>query len=817
MPNKTLGIADPGYDALRIYSGQSIAPDLGGGSTGGGGVENKIYVWHADGSTIDLFDSDTAGLTLALAAWAAGDVVWLPACTIAGNFTITQTVYGIDRKRSILSGAITLNAGAVINNLSITGGAAANDECVIYNCDISAATAPALTITGSLGNSPFIYHSTITFSPIGSDYALVCTGYCFVQYCDIQSNSSGATIDHASALFSHCQFHGVGTNTSAIALNLVNGQISDSRIFCVNGHGLVFNGGSATVFNTAMTVITNPTVQKALLITAVGLTLADCSFNSQSGLSLATLQDGDRAKWNHSHTTSVPAAQPPVVIQYDSVGADYKVVTDDSSYNAFVGFTVAADGTYIVVYRKATNHATSKGTIVKKTSSDAGLTWSSESTIVNDATYDARDPALARLANGDLMLTYKLYNQAGSELAGDNSYVKKSVDNGANWSASVTVTSGFTASGVASTPVVELSNGDLLLAIPGSDTGDTYLSSNVAKSTDGGATWAYLATIADGQALSRSIDEPNIVLLDDGTLICVTRSWTVDPLAAIAQVFVSTDSGATWSAGTDKFDLAGNPRLVHLADDSVICITRKAVSYEVVARSSADGGVTWSDEAILDNSTYAVMEYAQGVEIYPGLIAVAYAVEISATNSDVRFLWMAEGGNPDAGDALVGSSLTVYGGDITIVGGGAFRGPLATDLTNTHIYVGNASNVATDVAMSNDATMANTGALTLATVNSNVGSFTNANITVNAKGLVTAAADGSGGGAINVYNETQTADGINTIYYLVNFAAPSTIRVYIDGIRQPASDDVAPVDTVVFDVAPDAGAVLLFDYEMDTT
>lgn len=37
-----------------------------------------------------------------------------------------------------------------------------------------------------------------------------------------------------------------------------------------------------------------------------------------------------------------------------------------------------------------------------------------------------------------------------------------------------------------------------------------------------------------------------------------------------------------------------------------------------------------------------------------------------------------------------------------------------TSLTNTHILVGNASNLPTDVAMSGDATMANTGALTIA-------------------------------------------------------------------------------------------------------
>jgi hypothetical protein len=68
---------------------------------------------------------------------------------------------------------------------------------------------------------------------------------------------------------------------------------------------------------------------------------------------------------------------------------------------------------------------------------------------------------------------------------------------------------------------------------------------------------------------------------------------------------------------------------------------------------------------------------------------------------------------------------------------------LSNTLTDSHIFVGNGSNVATDVALSGDATLANTGALTLATVNSNVGSFGSStaipSFTVNAKGLITAA------------------------------------------------------------------------------
>ncbi len=115
------------------------------------------------------------------------------------------------------------------------------------------------------------------------------------------------------------------------------------------------------------------------------------------------------------------------------------------------------------------------------------------------------------------------------------------------------------------------------------------------------------------------------------------------------------------------------------------------------------------------------------------------------------------GGNLTTSGAFSTTFTTTGNTSITLPTSGTL---LNNSLTSGNIYIGSAGGVATSVSISGDATIINTGTLTLATVNASSGLTTLSSITTNAKGLVTSNTTGNLSGDVTSTGLTTTYNGI---------------------------------------------------------
>ncbi|HHT9109583.1 MAG TPA: hypothetical protein ACFYDZ_00320 [Candidatus Brocadiaceae bacterium] len=151
-------------------------------------------------------------------------------------------------------------------------------------------------------------------------------------------------------------------------------------------------------------------------------------------------------------------------------------------------------------------------------------------------------------------------------------------------------------------------------------------------------------------------------------------------------------------------------------------------------------------------------------------------------------------------------------------------GGLTNTLTSAHLFVGNGSNVATDVAMSGDATMANTGALTIANLAVTAAKLA-ANAVTTAKILdanVTLAKLAAGitpSHVIKFANQVTTVGGAAAEAFTVTGAVAATDRAFVQVVDNGTANvsvlqAVVTANTLTVTFSGNPGADTIINYQL---
>jgi len=344
-----------------------------------------------------------------------------------------------------------------------------------------------------------------------------------------------------------------------------------------------------------------------------------------------------------------------------SVPEESSTVAEFSGHFAFPDVVRLKSGKFLAVYRNGSTHADKSGAIIYSLSKD-GINWEEPDILLNDGSIDDRDPSVAVLSDGRVVMNWFKYRYPAdySEPWVHHLFFAVSDKSGINFGEPIQVDSGvFDYSETAvmdengiwvdengeeitvaasSSSIVE--EGEKLI-IPGyfgnalnwqsmSKTPKTRVV--LFESINGGATWTpneVKAEIDDKTWLS----EPALLKVTDKKwLLHVRTAVGASPSAKGEMVqSISEDGGETWSPYKSLGFVAHAPELLKLENGVIISsfrwldweginATREAVSMVY----SLDGGETWSDVIEILDCGAVECGYPGMVELPDNKILVVY-------------------------------------------------------------------------------------------------------------------------------------------------------------------------------------------------
>ena len=175
-----------------------------------------------------------------------------------------------------------------------------------------------------------------------------------------------------------------------------------------------------------------------------------------------------------------------------------------------------------------------------------------------------------------------------------------------------------------------LSDGSIIGAYTAFEDGDNVITT--VRSTDGGMTWAALGEVTRGPSNANDIDNPYVLQLPSGRVLCAFRNHSKDPATGAYTTFritvtASDDQGKSWvflsQPASDPGPVNGNwePFLRNAQDGSLqIYYSREnsAQDQDTLERFSSDGGATWTDAQTISGAGITSRDGMTGVTTISG-------------------------------------------------------------------------------------------------------------------------------------------------------------------------------------------------------